>query len=256
MFNKKHYNTTRTAIIDADSFAFKYGNIEDKDEIKEKLIERLNDMLIASNCDSYVGFIGRGNSTFRHKLFDDYKANRKDKQIPTNVAYVKQLIESIKGFYVVKDMEAEDAVGILSNKIPDAMICHIDSDLKQLEGYHYDYDKNIQYRITKEEANLYYWTMVITGSHKDNVKGLYRFKQSDIDYSDCITYRDYYNKCFKIYKDYIESKISNYLPNINLNGYIESHFKQQCRLQHIRRNANPSIWSKWAIASSNDLKLD
>lgn len=233
----------RIALIDGDSIAFKYGSSE-PDKIKGYLTERMFKLAEDTSSTSYHGFIGRGRETFRHKLYPDYKANRLGKTLPDNVSYVKDMLVGDFGFNEVRDIEAEDAVGLMLNKLghQDCAICHIDSDLDQLEGYHWNYDKSIGYRISKDEAIKKFFSMVIEGSHKDHVKGLYMFKKADISFEGCISYQDYEQATLAIYRSYLTKaadKFSKYMPcfephlNSRLELEIEALFRQQIMLQQI-----------------------
>ena len=67
--------------------------------------------------------------------------------------------------------EADDAVGIESNRYK-AWIVHVDKDLDQLPGWHYNPVKDEEYYITEEEGLKNFYLQMLTGDRVDNIVGL------------------------------------------------------------------------------------
>jgi 5'-3' exonuclease len=52
-------------------------------------------------------------------------------------------------------------------------IVHVDKDLNQLPGWHYNPTKGEEYYVTEEEGLRAFYTQLLTGDRIDNIVGLY-----------------------------------------------------------------------------------
>lgn len=133
-------------------------------------------------------------NNFRHKLVDDYKAKRKKNK------YVWLLREHyvMNGAICSDELEADDLIYDDAKKYGflDCLVISIDKDLKQIGGYFWSYykqnakdidgnfilneygNKEKEYKqqvpifISEKEAELFFYTQVLTGDAGDNIKGL------------------------------------------------------------------------------------
>ena len=106
--------------------------------------------------ETYLAVKGKGN--FRYNIFKDYKAARKDKPMEEdlrnrlNEAY-KYLIDKYKAV-PADGMEADDLVSIWAFEArkadEDFVIAHIDKDINQIAGNHYNYNKKNYYFINDD----------------------------------------------------------------------------------------------------------
>lgn len=133
----------------------------------------INDkILIPTNADEYIGFIG-GYGNFRKEIAPTtYKANRVDMEFPKWFSEAKNYLVDKWRFVRVDGMEAEDAVGIALTKYPDSIIVRVDHDLEQLPGTHYNPVKEEFKEISQQEADYFFATQQLAGCATDKVVGL------------------------------------------------------------------------------------
>jgi len=118
-------------------------------------------------------FLVRGDTrNFRHDLWPDYKANRKDRRRPPGYGtFLKGLSEYARkrnwltgGF---KNVEGDDVLGLLNE--PGSIICSGDKDMLTLPGQHYRDDELI---VVKEwDANVAFYKQALVGDASDNYPG-------------------------------------------------------------------------------------
>ena len=121
----------------------------------------------------YTIFLVKGDShTFRHDLWPDYKANRKDRRAPAGYGiFLESLIEFSKqqgwlcgGFPYVED---DDVLGICSTD--DSVIVSGDKDLLTIPGKHYRDGELIT--VTKAQADARFFKQALMGDSADGFSG-------------------------------------------------------------------------------------
>lgn len=142
----------------------------------------INQILINCKADTYLGFLGGSQLTFRHLSDSTYKASRgtvKPDWYKMWGGLVSHRLKHYWKFYTVEGIEAEDAVSMLSyyyrdlNPELDPIIAGIDHDLLQIPGNHYNYKKHeFLHAITTDEAYYNLFKQVLTGCKTDEVTGL------------------------------------------------------------------------------------
>ena len=143
---------------------------------KNKFDEWLQSMIDDTKATEYLLY-DDDSTTFRHKLFPDFKANRKSIYLKFRYDLMKYAREKW-GIKQHLGIESDDLVNIAVNKYKNAIICHIDSDLDQIEGNHYNYLyrgkgwANGFYTIDKSTAEFNLNKMVISTGHNGPDKGL------------------------------------------------------------------------------------
>lgn len=166
---------TRMALLDSDIIAYRAAIFtEDASEGEAlELLVRITDIWTSkANCEGYVHCITRGPS-FRRESWGLYKGNRKDKVRPKHLsALYDHLLESGACYHY--GLEADDILGTLATH-PDRdqwVIVTIDKDLDQIEGLHYNPDKEIAYEVSADDADLYKWMQVLSGDSTDCYPGI------------------------------------------------------------------------------------
>lgn len=173
------------ALIDADIVLHRCGYTTDEKRdpngnlVKEqdpqwvaraRCNEMLEGILQDTNATEYQLWLSdRRENNFRYKLWDGYKANRKDQKRPVHYDYIKELLIVEWGARIAHDQEADDALGI--NQDPFSIICSIDKDLKQIPGKHYNFVTKEWDEVTPEQGQLKFYTQLLTGDTTDNIKG-------------------------------------------------------------------------------------
>lgn len=175
-----------TALIDADSLLYKYAFTNQKSfrwsddcvsthtdltaatEELDKCIERT---LKETKADDYICYLTEGKN-FRYEVLPTYKSNRKAVEKPVLFYPLKEYLIANYNVKVVTRIEADDAVVIKQTKDPKNNIaCHIDKDLDQAWGDHYNYNTRQFYSITREEADYWFYMQTLTGDSTDGYKG-------------------------------------------------------------------------------------
>lgn len=186
---------SKIAIVDLDSVAYsaftpnkvldKFGiplkennkfvyTEKTEEEIIASVDSCMNFVLSNSGCTHYIGYI-KGKGNYRYDIDSNYKGNR-SKEEPKHWNLVKSLFISKWNAVEVNSIEVDDAVHITYRNLDNSFICAIDNDLLKLEtkeGFpHYNWRKKEFFTITKEEAELKFWSDMITGQSGDGIKGL------------------------------------------------------------------------------------
>lgn len=168
---------TKTAIIDADSFiyiaAWNNRETEDFTFVAQAINDMMVEMIQNTKATHYLG-VFTPKKTFRNDLVETYKANRPP--TPEWVTRWKQQIIDycVKeyGFVVAAEHEADDVLSIMQG--PDVILCHIDKDINQVPGEHYDYKKKTIYEVDESTAEYNFWYQVLVGDSVDNIKGAWK----------------------------------------------------------------------------------
>ena len=174
-----------TLLIDADILLYKAASsVENEVEFEEDIwvlwtdeneaVEAFNmqvaNLLEQANTYSYL-LCFSGSLNFRKDLFPDYKGNRKQRK-PMGFAAIRKrlLLENLKKVFTLPESEADDCLGILATQKPDKFIIwSADKDLKQIPGRHLVDGKIVT--VSQEDADLMFYTQVLTGDVTDNYKG-------------------------------------------------------------------------------------
>lgn len=228
------------AIIDLDSVMYTIGNgnkILDEngvpkrsedgkrflyiDKTHEELIQSadqiMNSILTNSGTTYYIAYIkGQSTTLSRLQVYPDYKANRSGVE-PTWWQFCKQYMIKEWKALEVHGMEVDDAVNLTRLHYPDSFICAIDGDLLGLEGKHHNWSKNVWVEVSEKDANVKFWSDMISGQKGDNIHGLKGrgikyvetlFKKinyhSDLEYAELVfsAYLTYYNNVTLALKEF------------------------------------------------------
>lgn len=205
-----------TALIDADSICYACGfSSNDLDEALavSRLEATMVELCMEIHCDDYKGFLtGKGN--FRNDIAKTvpYKGTRPSEKPIHLQALRNHLVESW-GFVVVDGIEADDAVGIEAYKWneDETIMVHIDKDLNQFRGHHYNYRKKEKYYVSEFAGWYSFYLQILTGDRIDNIEGLKGIgpaKGAKI-LKDCTTVEELYAAVLKAYDGDAERVLEN-----------------------------------------------
>jgi len=205
-----------TAIIDADSLIYAVGfssnDIEEHYAIS-RLEQTMIDLCMDIDCEDYKGFLtGKGNFRVELAVTAPYKGQRiADK--PIHYTALREHLVNSWGFVVVDGIEADDAVGILAYSMleEDSIMVHIDKDLNQFKGWHYNYRKKDKYYVSEFEGWYNFYLQILTGDRIDNIEGLRGIgpaKGAKI-LKDCTTVEELYDAVLKAYDGNEERVLEN-----------------------------------------------
>lgn len=179
----------RLAVIDGDSIL--YGAAfatQRKDELGKVHAEpfthaihlvnkSLDSLLAASGCTDYeLHLNGKDNFRYAVAKYAPYKGNRKPEDKPVNLQYLMKWAEHAPELRQVDGMESDDSATIsylehVAAGTP-AVLCHIDKDLDQVPGDHYNWNKQRTYNVGSLDGHHSFWQQVLTGDTSDNIVGL------------------------------------------------------------------------------------
>jgi 5'-3' exonuclease len=176
--------SNRTLVIDGDSipFTISWGlkNLQNLPSdymfVVNATDEFMDTMMKQAGCEKYVGFLGGVHPTFRHMMCNTYKANRgqtKPEWFQEWGTIVRHRLIYKWKFHCVEGIEAEDAAGIVQKHLgyDKTVLAHIDKDLDQFPGIHYNFNTSRKYFLHWHVAqrNLYY--LMLVGDTIDNLPG-------------------------------------------------------------------------------------
>lgn len=166
----------KVALIDADSLLYFEMGKDTLEEAIEGLNNRIQEILIKTESDHYIGYLTRG-KCFRYDIAKSkpYKYNRKHGSKPPIYyaldAYIQQDPWNFRSF---AGLEADDLVGIARHILDDGcVICSPDKDvLQQLRGKHYNYQKGEFHETRDDQARDFLWKQVLMGDSTDGIPGI------------------------------------------------------------------------------------
>lgn len=131
----------------------------------------------SAKADKAVIFLtGEGNYRETVATIRPYKGSRSSDKPIHYAAITEYLLKRYKA-QVVDGAEADDALGwgqmdvTYNQQGNTSCICTIDKDLNMIPGYHYDWNKDKFYQVGLDQANLFFYTQLLTGDSVDNIEG-------------------------------------------------------------------------------------
>ena len=195
------------ALIDSDSLLYRVGfSSEDEEDwvakarLDETLTALIDDEL--NECTDYKFFIsGSENFRFTIATTHPYKGNRDNIKRPKHLKILREHIVNKWEAQVSVNKEADDDVCIAANLHSHCIIAHIDKDLDQIPGSHYNYVKKQYYNIGKFEGLKKFYLQVLTGDKIDNIIGLRGIGpvKAEKILKECFTEKALYETCLEMY---------------------------------------------------------
>ena len=137
------------------------------EEVKDSFDSILESILAATEATHYIGFLST--KSFRKGINPEYKAQRSSEK-PKFFSELREYVR--EKFEQVDNLEADDCVSILKNKISNSFIVSNDKDILNLVGRHYNPQKQEWIETSAEEAYRFFWGSMIIGDSSDNIKGI------------------------------------------------------------------------------------
>lgn len=185
------------ALIDFDIVAYSMAASAENDPVEVaymRIDQMIHSILDTTGANTYRGFLS-GGSNFRHEIYPEYKANRKDMVDPRWRSACKEYLVREWAAEVTDGYEADDALGInqdtgdLDFRLDDrvcemkynTIICSIDKDLDMIPGMHYSWPivrkGNIVregkiYEVSEREGLISFYKSLLVGDRTDNIFGV------------------------------------------------------------------------------------
>lgn len=121
-----------------------------------------------------------GKDNYREKLatIAKYKGNRDRNKRPVHYQAIRDYLCSHWGGVVIDGHEADDELSIRAAQARQDgrqyVIATIDKDLDQIPGLHWDYMRNVEYVVSEEEAQKWFWQQCLSGDATDGVPGCWK----------------------------------------------------------------------------------
>ena len=233
MLTKKMTQTSckeepKIALVDADFLVYRIGFSTEDEPLgiaKARLTEWVENFIYVNlKADHYLAWItGKGNYRYDIATTVPYKGNRKDAPRPKHYEALREHLVKRHDAVVTVGEEADDTVAIYSTKILDeCWIVHVDKDLDQLQGWHYNPVKDEKYYVNAFEAYKSFCVQLLTGDRTDNIPGLQGIgpKKAEKALTDSKTEEELIQATWKMYEEL---------------GYTMEYFKEQGQLLWLRR---------------------
>ena len=176
-------------VVDGDILLFTIGRLTEDitdfgDQICEsfskedslKLLEQgLDDIAELTGYDREdIIFAISDQDNFRKRHFPTYKSNRKEVKKPLGLLFLRShLLENHEKYQtlMLKELEADDAMGIICTNANYISIYSQDKDLKTIPARQWDFKKKKFITPTMHDSMTYLYTQVLTGDTCDGYKG-------------------------------------------------------------------------------------
>lgn len=164
------------ALIDADILSYKIGFTceEETEEVAAKTLSSfLEDVLTTLDVEKHELYLtGKGNFRYDIAKTAVYKGNRKDFKRPTHLPFLRSYMVDVWSATMSEGEEADDLIAIRATELGDnCIIASIDKDFLQVQGWHYNFNKNVKRYVTAEEGLHFFYTQILTGDKADNIPG-------------------------------------------------------------------------------------
>lgn len=178
------------ALIDFDIVAYSMAASAENDPVEVaymRIDQMIHSILDTTGANTYRGFLS-GGSNFRHEIYPEYKANRKDMVDPRWRNACKEYLVREWAAEVTDGYEADDALGINQAKClypqpgeDSTIICTIDKDLDMIPGMHYSWPivrkgsivrEGKIYEVSEREGLISFYKSLLVGDRTDNIFGV------------------------------------------------------------------------------------
>lgn len=178
------------ALIDADSIVYKYASIyqdtciweendkgviasieTDYDTALEEMLGFIEGIKDATDTEDVI-IVLSPKKTFRYSVSDTYKGNRKPPKVPLELLTKLKEVLLDRGALHFDNVEADDVcVSRMYQEPGKYVLCHIDKDLDQAIGKHFNYNTKEKYEVDQEAADYFFYEQVLQGDSVDGIKG-------------------------------------------------------------------------------------
>lgn len=209
----------------------------------------MQDLFDTLQCYSYRVFLS-SNTNFRDNIatIKPYKGNRENVAKPFYYDLIKNHL--INEYFATSEegLEADDLLGLHSH--PERIIISQDKDLRMIPGYHFDNSKRNKYYVEEEDADLFFFTQLLSGDSTDNIPGLYGFgisKAIKLLNENLYKDRSPYQIVYDTYKTELEKNSKKNSLLVNSGKTIGEILDEIGSLLWIKRRNRNSTWKDIVI---------
>lgn len=169
------------ALVDGDIVVYSNAASAELDPVEVaymRIDQMMHSILDTTSSDTFRAFLS-GSNNFRHEIYPEYKANRKDMVAPRWRSACKEYLVREWNAEVTDGYEADDALGIYQTT--DTIICTIDKDLDMVPGLHYSWPivrkgavvrEGKIYEVSEIEGIKSFYRSLLVGDRTDNIFGV------------------------------------------------------------------------------------
>jgi len=169
------------ALIDGDIVVYANAASAELDPVEVaymRIDQMMHSILDTTNSDTFRVFLS-GSNNFRHEIYPEYKANRKDMVDPRWRSACKEYLVREWDAEITDGYEADDALGI--NQTADTIIATVDKDLDMVPGLHYSWPivrggavvrEGKIYEVSEIEGIRSFYRSLLVGDRTDNIFGV------------------------------------------------------------------------------------
>lgn len=179
------------ALIDGDIVVYSNAASAEDDPVEVaymRIDQMMHSILDTTGADTFRVFLS-GSNNFRHEIYPEYKANRKDMIDPRWRKACKEYLVREWDAEVTDGYEADDALGIVQcqnllaqqARPNDTIIATVDKDLDMIPGMHYSWPivrkgavvrEGKIYEVSEVEGIRSFYRSLLVGDRTDNIFGV------------------------------------------------------------------------------------
>ncbi len=171
-------------ILDGDTIAFACAASAEDAEVwvATSRAQQMIENILVTNESNHVEIWLSGKKNFRYSVYPEYKANRIGAYRPKWEKAVKDFLTDKWEANWTDGIEADDQTGIRLMQLgSNGILAHIDKDLNQIPGWHYNWElrRNNEvvrpakrYYVSQEEGDRWFWMQLLMGDSTDNIPGI------------------------------------------------------------------------------------
>lgn len=149
----------------------KYVTVDPVSHALGNVKQLLAKVLEATQATEYQFYLtGKGNYREKVAQTKPYKGNRDSLHKPKHFDAITDYLINKHNAIVIEGAEADDAMGY--GQTEDTCICSTDKDLNMIPGLHYNWDKDIFYKVSLNDADLWFYCQLLMGDQVDNIQGI------------------------------------------------------------------------------------
>lgn len=163
-------------LIDSDTLCYAAAAVSEGQSAelaRYNVIQSIESIFYQLNSEDYTLYL-TGDKNYRYEVYPEYKANRKQAR-PQFLTDVRDYVQHNYNVILSDGIEADDEVSIdakiLSDYDTDFIVVHIDKDLDQIVGKHFNPKKVSEYIVSPLDAMRFFYYQMLVGDAADNVKG-------------------------------------------------------------------------------------
>lgn len=157
--------------IDPD-FPVEFTDV-DYNNMIQNVLDKISEILFESGCIEYRAYLS-GKANYRYNFLPSYKWRRDPTKTPIALAELKKHMLELPEWNLIVGEEADDSCTRDFDTPEEDVIKvlgHIDKDLNQVAGEHFDYSVDETYHVTQKEADDWVWYQVMAGDNADCYSG-------------------------------------------------------------------------------------